>query len=203
MKTVLKKLNNGSGFTLPEMLIAVVILVMITASVLPAAVTAYKNAVDAANAQVLLSTTVSALRSELSTAWDVKTPDDTTITYKSSDTGSRSVISIEDNNKIMLQEYALDENQHWYKENDKNDAPKTNEKTKRPLVSAAMRQTTRSADEQMKVIYSGVSYSQGYVTISGLTVKRGETVIAKMPDTGLLIRAMTGNPVAENGGESG
>ena len=202
MKTVLKKLNREAGFTLSEMLIAVVILVLITSSVLPAAVTAYKNAVDAANAQVLLSTTVSALRNELSMAWDVKTPDDTTITYKSSNTGSRSIISIEDN-KIMLQEYALDENQHWYKENDKNDAPKTNEKTKRPLVSAAMRQTTRSADEQMKVTYSGVSYSQGYVTISGLTVKRGETVIAKMPETGLLIRAMTGNTVAENGGESG
>ena len=185
---------------MPEMLIAVVILVMITSGVLPAAVTAYKNAVDAANAHVLLSTTVSALRNELSMAWDVKTPDDTTITYKSSNTGSRSIISIEDD-EIILQEYALDENQNWYK--DDTDAPKTNEKTKRPLVSAAMRQTTRSVDEQMKVTYSGVLYSQGYVTISGLTVKRGETVIAKMPDTGLLIRVMSGNPVAENGGESG
>lgn len=199
MKTVLKKLNKGSGFTLSEMLIAVVILVMITASVLPAAVTAYKNAVDAANAQVLLSTTVSALRSELSTAWDVKTSDGTTITYKSSDTGSRSVISIEED-KIMLEEYALDYNQHWH---DSNDAPKTEEATKRTLVSGAMRQTTRNETEQMTVTYTRAAYADGYVKIEGLCVKRGETVIAKMPETGLIIRVMSGNSVTTNGGEGG
>ena len=199
MKTVLKKLNNGSGFTLPEMLIAVVILVMITASVLPAAVTAYKNAVDAANAQVLLSTTVSALRSELSTAWDVKTPNATTITYKSSDTGSRSVISIVED-KIWLEEYALDDNQNWH---GSDDAPKTKEATKRTLVSGAMRQTTRNETEQMTVTYTNAAYADGYVEIEGLCVKRGETEIAKMPETGLIIRVMTGNPVTTDGGEGG
>ena len=80
----MKKLKGGGGFTMGETLATVLILLMVAGVVatgIPAALNVYRNAVDAANAQVLLSTTINALRDELSTAWDVKKSNDTTITY--------------------------------------------------------------------------------------------------------------------------
>lgn len=198
MKQIVRKLKREAGFTFTETLVAVVILVMISATALPAALNAYRNAVDAANAQVLLSTTVNALRDELSTAWDVQTPetaDNTTITYRSADTGDKSVITIQDKT-IMLQEYAPEEGMHWL--------PKEGRKTTeiRPLVSAAMRQTTRNGSDHMHVTYTSAVYANGYVTITGLAVERDEGVqIAKMPETGLLIRVMSGvEPVSGGDG---
>ena len=55
----MKRLNSRTGFTLAEVLITVLILLMITAVVaggMPVAANAYYKVVDAANAQVLLST---------------------------------------------------------------------------------------------------------------------------------------------------
>jgi len=198
VKQIVRKLKREAGFTFTETLVAVVILVMISATALPAALNAYRNAVDAANAQVLLSTTVNALRDELSTAWDVQTPetaDNTTITYRSADTGDKSVITIE-NKTIMLQEYAPEEGIHWLPEGER----KTTEI--RPLVSAAMRQTTRNGSDHMHVTYTSAVYANGYVTITGLAVERDEGVqIAKMPETGLLIRVMSGvEPVSGGDG---
>ena len=197
MKRIVRKLKREAGFTFTETLVAVVILVMVSATALPAAMNAYRNAVDAANAQVLLSTTVNALRDELSTAWDVQTPetaDNTTITYRSADTGDKSVITIQDKT-IMLQEYAPEEG-HWLQED------KRITTDKRPLVSAAMRQTTRDGSDHMHVTYTGAVYANGYVTITGLAVERDEGVqIAKMPETGLLIRVMSGvEPVSGGDG---
>ncbi len=195
VKQIVRKLKREAGFTFTETLVAVVILVMVSATALPAAMNAYRNAVDAANAQVLLSTTVNALRDELSTAWDVQTSDGTTITYKSADTGDKSVITIQDKT-IMLQEYAPEEGIHWLPEGER----KTTEI--RPLVSAAMRQTTRNGSDHMHVTYTGAVYANGYVTITGLAVERDEGVkIAKMPETGLLIRVMSGvEPVSGGDG---
>ena len=109
---MLRKLNKAAGFTLAETLVAVLILLMVSAVVaegLPAAVNAYRKAVDASNAQILLSTTVDALRGELSTAWDIKVGvDGTTISYQSSHTGGKSRIYIR-NGQIWMQEYVKDD----------------------------------------------------------------------------------------------
>ena len=96
MKNALKKLKKGSGFTLAETLMTVLILLMVSGVVaegIPAAVTAYGKAVDAANAQVLLSTTVNALRAELCTAKDVHTDEtnpEKALIYISPFTGSKT-----------------------------------------------------------------------------------------------------------------
>ncbi len=92
MRAMFKKLKkNKSGFSLAEMLIAVLILLMasaIVAGAIPAASSAYMKVVDTANAQVLLSTTMTVLRDELSTAADIeKGEDGTTITYRSANNG--------------------------------------------------------------------------------------------------------------------
>lgn len=197
VKKMAGRLNKSAGFTLAETLMTVLILLMASAIVaggIPAAMNAYRKAVDAANAQMLLSTTINALRDELSTAWNVEI-EGTTISYQSSDTGGRSRITVKDG-KIMLQEYVAEIDQGWLE---------TSIRTgkERPLVSEAM---TKGLANDMTVSYSGVKVEKNgngaYVKISGLEVKRGETVTAKMPDIAendkevLLIRVMTGGEEA-------
>ena len=202
MKKSLRKLNTERGFTLTETLVAVLILVMISASALPAALNAYRNAVDAANAQVLLSTTVNALRDELSLAWDVQvcSGDNSTgswnfkddpngyILYKSSDTGSESKIYRE-NSVIMLQEYN-DFSEKWY-DQDTWDQSVVKKQEGRPLVSNAMRRSTGYADP-MTVTFKEVSIADNCITFTDLLVERNGRTIAKMPASGLVIRLNKG-----------
>ena len=193
--------KNCTGFSLGETLVAVAILVIITAASLPAAVHVYRNAVDAANAQVLLSTTVNALRDELSTAWDVKAVSAAKeIVYKSSDIGSQSKIKLGTDDTstqtILLEEYSKPEGAGWL-----DDGVKTG--NSRPLVSKEMRRTTRDGSAFMTVTYTGVSYEKGYVKIEGLQVQRDGTAIAKMPETGLLIRVMTADETSSQTGGGG
>ena len=82
-KTIIRKLNTSSGFTLAETLVAILILLMVSAVVaggIPAAKNAYEKVVLASNAEVLLSTTISSLRNELGTASNVDVKG-TVITY--------------------------------------------------------------------------------------------------------------------------
>ena len=186
MKLVLNKFKNKNGFTLAETLITVLILLMVSGIVaggVPAAANAYIKAVDAANAHVLLSTTVNALRDEFSTAWDVSQNDSGAIMYYSSDTGSQSLITVE-NGVIMLQEYVKDE-------------LLADAKTvaARPIVSEAT-----TIHGKLSVICSGITYekTKSLVTVTGLQVNKKSsdssgtgTVIVKMPEQGLQIRVLT------------
>ena len=107
------KIKGRSGFTLAEALIAMLILLMVTAVVagaMPVARNAYYKVVDGANAQLLLSTTVTALRTELEAAKEIEVEKPAegnagTISYISAATGSRSEIRL-DNGFVMLHEYA-------------------------------------------------------------------------------------------------
>ena len=199
MKRIMRKLKSRAGFTLAETLITVVILLLVSSVVatgMPAAVSAYRNAIDAANAQVLLSATVDALRGELTTARDVTVESDgTTILYYSADTGSRSKLARDSSKtgcQIMLQEYDdFGDTNAFIKDSDIT-AMNGLKPAARPLVSDAMTRTTKDSS-LMTVSYGGVSIDKGkgVVTITGLSVKRGDTEIAKMPDTGLVIRVLT------------
>ena len=198
VKGMARKLSRSAGFTLAETLMTILILLMVAGTVaggIPAAMNAYRNAVDAANAQMLLSTTINALRDELSTAWDVEI-NGTTITYQSSDTGGKSKIELKDG-KIMLQEYVKESGQGWLEAEVKTG-------TERLLVSDAM---TKGLAKDMAATYTGAEAEKengriAYIKIKGLEVKRGETVTAKMPDVSesdkgvLLIRVLTGGEAA-------
>ena len=84
--------------SLAETLMAVLILLLVSSVIavgIPAAANAYRNAVDAANAQALFSTTVNALRSEFSAAWGVKI-DNKNVVYYSAKTGAKTKLSLDD-----------------------------------------------------------------------------------------------------------
>ena len=126
---ITKKLKNRSGFSLAETLVAIIILLLVSAIVaegVPVAQNAYDKVVVAANAKVMLSTAITALRNELATAQRI-TVKDNVITYYSTDRGAMSKIylyakgssegdtesaaedSTEDtftDGTVMLQEYA-------------------------------------------------------------------------------------------------
>jgi type II secretory pathway pseudopilin PulG len=204
VKKAQQKLNSQTGFTLAETLITVLILLMVSAVVaggVPAAANAYAKAVDAANAHVLLSTTVDALRSELSTAWDVENlksdeAGEKGITYYSSATGSQSKIYISDSDgKIMLQEYV--DLQAARKEETSSSTGASDSTVDnsivpaRPIVSDAMtikgKLTIGCGDDG----YISYNKTTGIVTVKGLQVKKGDQTIVKMPEAGLTIRVIT------------
>ena len=91
IKSILKRRN---GFTLVELLMAVLILLMVSsvmAGGIPVAIQAYYKIVDSANAQVLLSTTMTKLRDELGTAVTIIGHTDKSITFTNA-SGNQSVI---------------------------------------------------------------------------------------------------------------
>ena len=165
-----KKLNNNRGFTLAETLLAVLILLLVSTIVatgMPAAKNAYEKIIVAANAQVLLSTSATALRDELGTAWDVKVEDDKkTVTYNSSDTGGKSKIFLnsEDQNKIYIQEYV--KNDYF------NTVDGTSVGEKRRLVS------DKAANGDLVITYESIKKDSETaptsVVITGLVVKNKE-----------------------------
>ena len=104
MKAV-KKLKKRGGFSLAETLVAILILLLVSAIVaagVPVARNAYEKVVLSAKAQTLLSSAVSALRDELGTAWDVRVEDSKVktsgawLTYYSSSTGARTKLYLGD-----------------------------------------------------------------------------------------------------------
>ena len=83
MKQVKQKLRSQGGFTLTELFATIVILLLVAGIVaggIPAAVRAYEQVVDGANAQLLLSTTMTVLRDELSQATCVDASAGTSVT---------------------------------------------------------------------------------------------------------------------------
>jgi type II secretory pathway pseudopilin PulG len=94
LKAFIKKvLKSRAGFSLAETLMAIMILLMASAIVgaaIPAASNVYQKSVDVANAQVVLSTTITMLRDQLSTAGNTKISGKM-ITYTSGKAGESGV----------------------------------------------------------------------------------------------------------------
>ena len=153
------RLKNSSGFTLSELLITLLILLMVTvvmAAGIPSALRALYKVEDSSNAQVLLSMAVTRLRDELSTASEVKVDGETTITY-TTESGSKSKLTAEtagDDLGINLQEYADVFPDGEYKH---------------LLVSDA------AANKNLYVTYVKATYENGLVTISGLKAVKYKT----------------------------
>lgn len=157
-----QKLNNRKGFSLTELLVAVLILSMVSAVVaggIPVARDAYEKVTLSANAQVTLSTAISALRNELCAASEVNI-DSNAVEYYSPSIQNYSKIGI-DGNDIKL---------YLYSQN--TDAP-----VGRLLVSEKAR------DNQLHVTYksvgfkeSGGSVDKSIIVFTGLKVLDNDNV---------------------------
>ncbi|MCR5664859.1 MAG: hypothetical protein K6G17_08335 [Oscillospiraceae bacterium] len=167
--TVKKKAASRAGFTLAEALITLLIVLMVSAIVaagLPAAQRAYEKVVDGANAQLLLSTTVTCLREELGAAVEVEPAEDgKSVSYVSGVTGYPSVIG-----------------------NSTEGIQVSRERPDASDTQTALLVTAQAATKGMTASFSSVSCSGGVVTISELTVKKGGRTLASLAK--LQIRAI-------------
>ena len=173
LNKIRKRVFGRSGFMLSETLVAILIMLIVTSIVvtgIPVAANVYRKVVDASNAELLLSTTMARLRSELATASGVgcKTTDKvgdetpTIITYTNA-RGSKSMILLGDTDNepgIYIQEYADRENTGNPENVSENFSPK------RLLVSK------EASNKNLYATYSEANYENGVITISDLTVKK-------------------------------
>lgn len=160
MRAMSKKLRkNRSGFSLSETLIAILILLMVSAIVagaLPTASSVFTKTVDTANAQILMSTAITVLRDELGTATRINEGTYTTfVEYMSGATGSWSKLEItQDGLQIS---------------SGKSEASNgsTNYKDVRMLVS------DKAATSKMQVFCESITKnSDGTITVNNLAVRK-------------------------------
>ena len=156
------KLKSRRGFTLAETLLAVLILLLVSAIVatgMPASTNAYNKIVLGANAKVMLSTAITALHDEIGTAWKVvKTAlGSKELVYFNASTGAKSKISLDDDKSIQVQDY-LSLSGDLIHDVD------YNKSTTRHLVA--------DSKAGMYVTYKEISFNAvtGIVTINGLKV---------------------------------
>lgn len=159
----MKKCNSQKGFTLSEVMISMLIILMVTAIVaqgIPLAQRAYVKVVDSANAQVLLSNTTTVLRDELGTASKIEpfNTDTTDITYYSGKNGmSRRIFEDSDLGIATIVSYQ-DADGNWKTE-------------KAGLVNKGL-----SISQNLKIDLDEIKVEKDKITISGLKVtKNGST----------------------------
>ena len=181
------KLKSRAGFTLAEALVTVLILLMVTAVVaagIPAAKNAYEKVVRSANAEVLLSTSVSELRKNLVTAQNVTADENGVLTFYSGDGEINKRIYPDPGNKgvLMVQEYISFE-------------PGGKEATPRQLVTDA------ASTRDLYVMYKSASCDGQLVTIKGLSVYRKSLAgpgAAPLTSINTLYIRVIGNPETDS-----
>ena len=174
MRRLFARMRDRRGFTILELLATILILLMVSGIMsagIPVAAHAYKRVVYTANAQILLSTAMSSLRYELSSAQNYiflgdKSGDKyTSVSFYCKETRYTTIISTADEG-LMLRTYETvsrpDGKVTGYIEN-----PDTNTFTHR-LV------TEKASNEHLIVKFTDVAYNEAnqMFTISGLQVVR-------------------------------
>ena len=168
MRAFFKRLKKGSaGFTLAETLICVLILLMVSAIIgaaIPTAANVYTKTVDAANAQVLLSTAITVLRDELGTASAVDA-NGTVVTYVNGETGPSMIkIGTDTAGTTILIYYGYQGDLY---ETDPNKTDTEKYDGYRKIVS------DKAATEGLILQYTSVSDDgKGVVTFTGLAVSK-------------------------------
>ena len=185
MTTAFRKLNQQNGFSLAEMLVAILILLMVSSVVaggVPAASNAYSKAVDAANAQVLLSTAATALRDELGTAKNVSI-EETTIRYYSADNGNYSELTVDGSDEkkpvILLTSYLGEKIRNSTTDLSAGSGAATTygagaKTVQWELVSQA------AITKKLGLKYESVKYNNGIITFTDLKVLKNLNILAKL-----------------------
>ena len=195
MTAAFRKLKQQKGFSLAEMLVAVLILLMVSAVVaggVPAASNAYSKAVDAANAQVLLSTAATALRDELGTARNVSISDGTTVRYYSADNGNYSELSMsgsDDRPVIMLTSYLGEKITNRDSDVSGGGVDATTYGTLEDTVQWEL-VSGAAITKKLGLTYESVSFENGIITFTNLQVLKNKNVLAELGQ--LEIRVISG-----------
>lgn len=182
MKVLFRKaLKSSGGFSLAETLICILILLMVSAIVgaaVPAASNVYQKTVDAANAQVVLSTTITMLRDQLSTAGDVKVSG-TTVTYRSGRAGESGTACM-----LMLNSQTITVYKGPYSalhSETASDYAFNGDVTSYNLVSQ------EAVTGNLVITYTGISKSGNTIVFEELTVKKGEVNLTEPRDVSIRV----------------
>ena len=207
-----QKPRHRAGFTLAETLLAVLILLMVSTIVatgVPAARNAYEKVVLGANAQMLLSTAVSALRNELGTAYgEITVKEESSgkkLIYSSAATGARTMLYVKTYTEDSVEKKGI------VRQNYVTDGFALDESSTKGEEIFLLTKATATKD--MYVAYDGddVAYdaSTGIVKFPGLKVYRAgkNSVLATLDEdkSDLEIRvtfANSGDAAAAGGGST-
>ena len=135
----------------------------IVGAAIPAASNAYMKAVDASNAQVLLSTAMTVLRNELSNASEISFPDANTIEYRSGNTGRKTQI-VSSEGEFSIKEYGVESVVE-------KDGVKSISVTYDPLYTRSL-VSKKAITDNLSLTFSSVTKSNGLITIGELDVMR-------------------------------
>jgi len=186
-KMLRKRLADHRGFSIAELMVTILILVMVSGVVaagIPVAANAYYKVVDVANGQVLLSTTATAMRTQLESATEIVELIDETnrkgVLFKCKSTGVTGLVwdKARAGDGVLIIPYMAEDDSGKYKE--QMDVSNSTPLFTRPLVSL------RAATDNLHTEFSSITYDadKKLLTIQNLQVVRianGETkVIAKM-----------------------
>ncbi len=156
IKRFTSKLHSRGGFTLAETMLATLILVIvfgIVAAGIPSAVNSFEGVVDSANAQLLLSTTMTCLKDEIGKASDVSCSGSSV--YYTGQDGIRRVMECGSSEGIKIRLSGSDQSYL--------------------LVSGA------AANNDLYVTYTiDEAYSGGVLSFSDLSVRKGSKTLIKV-----------------------
>ena len=163
MRMIIRKTRrNRAGFSLAETLIVILILLMVSAIVgaaIPTASTVYKKTVDTANAQLLLSTTMTVLRDELNAAKNISVSSDKTeITFISGITGNKSIIKCSSENGLEITVYP--------------DANNPTDAQHKPETRLLVSEKASTSGMILTCSFSSSSLDKGMIVVEGIAVQK-------------------------------
>ncbi len=172
------RLYSQSGFSLAETLVALIIILLVSSIIaagMPAAQKALVNVRESANAQVFLSTTLTELRNELSTASDIKV-NGNSVTYVNPVTGNSKIeLDSTTNGRFTITTYM-----------DLNANGTLSGGVSRPLVSDAAKTETLSLNFNSNAPFPAAAYNMGdsCITVTGFGVQSSLTGNASLASIG-------------------
>ena len=168
-----RRLTDSRGFTLAELLMVILILLLVSTVVatgVPAAVNAYQKVVDSANAQLLLSTTVSSLRRELSLAGEVGTDGSNGVEYYINGQGQKLTVSDDDltiEAKFILTSDEDGIKRTWLIDNEGKE-----------IIPKAITLAGRGNDIRMVPKFDSLTYENGFFTVKKLQIEKDGSTAA-------------------------
>ena len=168
-----RRLTDSRGFTLAELLMVILILLLVSTVVatgVPAAVNAYQKVVDSANAQLLLSTTVSSLRRELSLAGEVGTDGSNGVEYYINGQGQKLTVSDDDftiEAKFILTSDEDGIKRTWLIDNEGKE-----------IIPKAITLAGRGNDIRMVPKFDSLTYENGFFTVEKLQIEKDGSTAA-------------------------